>query len=150
MITKDAVYSDEIVINAPAKLVWDIMVNLKDYHKWNTFCPEAESTLDIDSPIVMKVKLGEYITDQIEYITEVDACKSLSWRTDIKGISDGHRTQTLEIIDKNSCKYLSVDRFTGSAVDKMLSKYGSLVETGFNQCAYDLKKYAETLKNLDH
>ncbi|MRI33972.1 hypothetical protein EOPP23_13330 [Endozoicomonas sp. OPT23] len=143
MITKDAVYSDEIVINAPVELVWDILVNLEEYHKWNPFCPEAKSTLEIGSPIVMKVKLGEYMTDQTEYVTEVKPYKSLSWRTEINGISDGHRTQTLEKVDGNSCSYLSVDRFSGTNVEPMLAKYGALVEAGFNECAYGLKSFSE-------
>ncbi len=50
MITADTVSSDEITINAPIQLVWDVLVNFADYGNWNPFCPFCEATLELGSP----------------------------------------------------------------------------------------------------
>ena len=32
------VVSDKVEIDAPAQLIWDILVDLKKYNRWNPFC----------------------------------------------------------------------------------------------------------------
>jgi uncharacterized membrane protein len=39
MITANSVSSEEIVINAPAQVVWDVILDFDNYGLWNTFCP---------------------------------------------------------------------------------------------------------------
>ncbi|MGI9283104.1 MAG: SRPBCC domain-containing protein [Endozoicomonas sp.] len=150
MITEDTVVSDEVVINAPAEIVWDVLVNFKDYHKWNRFCPQADATLELGSPIVMKVDLGFGLQDQVEFISLIEPGKAIAWGMENKPGDPIHavRTQILKPLDDNRCSYLSIDDFKGSdpeALKAMMEMMAKRVEDGFNLCAQGLKEYAEQI-----
>ena len=55
------------------------------------------------------------------------------------------RAQYVTPIDDTSCRYVSVDEFSGEFAGPMIEQMGALVEKGFNTCAADLKKRAEAL-----
>ncbi|WP_062259965.1 SRPBCC domain-containing protein [Endozoicomonas arenosclerae] len=150
MITEDTVTSDEVVINAPAEVVWDILVNFKDYHKWNRFCPKADATLELGSPIKMMVELGFGLQEQVEYISLIEPCKAIAWGMENKPGDPIHavRTQFLKPLDDNRCTYFSIDDFKGSepeALRGMMELMAKRVEDGFNLCARGLKEYAEKI-----
>lgn len=148
MITEDTVTSDEVVISAPAEVVWDILVDFKNYHQWNRFCPKADATLELGSPIVMKVDLGFGLQDQVEYISLIEPNKAIAWGMENKPGDPIHavRTQILKPLDDHRCTYLSIDDFKGSepeALRKMMELMAKRVEDGFNLCAKGLKEHAE-------
>jgi hypothetical protein len=45
----------EVVIEAPAELIWGIIVDVARYPEWNPFNVRATSTLEIGAPIRMRV-----------------------------------------------------------------------------------------------
>ncbi|MGI9275114.1 MAG: SRPBCC domain-containing protein [Endozoicomonas sp.] len=150
MITENTVSSDEFIINAPVEVVWDILTNFDDYHKWNKFCPKADAKLVLGSPIVMKVELGFGLQDQTEYITLIEPCKAIAWGMANQSGDPIHavRTQTLTKLSDTSCAYISVDDFTGSkdeALKEMMDYFAERVENGFNVCAQGLKEHAEKM-----
>ena len=55
------------------------------------------------------------------------------------------RTQSLKPLDANSCEYVSEDAFSGELTPMIIEHMGAAIETGFNQCAYGLKAYAEAI-----
>ena len=50
------VVSETVEINAPASLVWEILLDMPNYGKWNPFCVECESTLEMGATVKMKLK----------------------------------------------------------------------------------------------
>ena len=63
------VSSETVTIAAPADLVWQVLTDFSLYSQWNQFCPSIEASLQVGSPVVMKVDLGQGLQDQVEYIT---------------------------------------------------------------------------------
>ena len=55
------------------------------------------------------------------------------------------RRQQVTPIDEGSCRYSSIDEFSGEGVPMMIEMLGAQVESGFNLCAQGLKKRAEAL-----
>jgi uncharacterized protein YndB with AHSA1/START domain len=147
MITDSAVHSDEITIAAPRDLVWQVLVDFENYHQWNEFCPQAEGKLEMDSPLRMQVDLGWGLQEQVEYICRIEPPYAVAWRMDNRPEDPIHavRTQTLEVIDEASCRYLSVDDFSGEGAKEMMEVMAERVEKGFNLCGYGLKDYCEKL-----
>lgn len=147
MITENSVASEPIVINAPAELVWQVLIDFDNYPQWNTFCPQAHAKLEIGSPIEMKVDLGNGLQDQTEYLTRIEPNRVIAWGMANKPDDPIHavRTQSIEPITHNSCTYNSIDEFSGSAMAPMIAAMGKAVESGFNRCALDLKQHAEQL-----
>lgn len=146
MITDTAVASDEIIINAPVELVWDILVDFGNYPAWNRFCPEAVAKLEIGSPIKMMVDLGFGLQEQVEYICRIEPHQAIAWGMENKPGDPVHavRTQTLTRLDDGRCAYNSIDDFSGPAVPEMMAAMAKNVEDGFNLCAQCLKQYAES------
>lgn len=146
MITENTVYSDEVTINAPVELVWEILLDFKKYEEWNTFCPTAiNDSLELGSPVDMMVDLGQGLSRQVEFISCVEPLECISWAMENKPEDPVHaeRSQRLKRLDAQSCTYVSLDEFSGPGQAAMMEHFASTVEAGFNRCAYDLKKYAE-------
>jgi len=45
------VVSETVTINAPASLVWDILLDMPKYGEWNPFCVECESMLEMGAAV---------------------------------------------------------------------------------------------------
>ena len=58
MITENSVASEEIVINAPAEIVWGVLMDFANYELWNSFCPRMKGEPVVGSALEMQVDLG--------------------------------------------------------------------------------------------
>jgi hypothetical protein len=47
------VRSETFDIEAPASVVWGILVDMESYGEWNPFCIKADSTLEMGAPVNM-------------------------------------------------------------------------------------------------
>lgn len=147
MINDNSVASDEVLINAPAETVWQVLIDFDNYSQWNPFCPQIKAELKLGSPVEMMTDLGNGLQEQVEYITSIDVGKSIAWsmKNDPGDPVHACRTQTLKIIDDNSCTYYTVDAFSGEFMPAMLEAFATPIELGFNRCAQGLKQQAEKL-----
>ena len=147
MITANSVSSEEIVINAPAQVVWDVILDFDNYGLWNTFCPGMKGNPGVGSPLQMMVDMGNGPQLQVEYVTKVEPIHTIVWSMENKPGDPIHadRMQRVTPIDDRSCRYWSVDEFSGEFAGPMIEQMGKLVEKGFNDCALGLKKQAEEL-----
>ena len=149
MISKNTVSSDEVIIEAPAQWVWDVLVDFPNYARWNKFCPGCEAQLELGSPVVMQVDLGFGLQEQTEYMCRIDPCEAIAWRMENKPGDPIHaiRTQHLKVLGDAQCSYISVDEFSGDAAPDMMEMMAKPVEAGFNLCAYGLKEFCEAQYN---
>lgn len=147
MIGTDKVSSDEIIIDAPVEVVWEVLIDFDNYGKWNLFSPQTSAELKLGSPVTMMVDLGNGLQKQVEYITCIEPNEAIAWGMENKPGDPIHavRTQTLTRLSDSQCSYLSVDEFSGAAVPAMMELMAKPVKDGFNLCAQGLKQYAEQL-----
>jgi len=147
MITANSVSSEEIVINAPAKVVWDVILDFANYGLWNTFCPSMKGEPVIGSPLEMQVDMGNGLQLQVEYVTKIEPFHTVVWSMENKPGDPIHadRMQRITPIDEHSCRYWSIDEFSGEFAGQMIEQLGEVVERGFNACAAGLKARAEKL-----
>lgn len=145
MISDTAVASDVVNIQAPAELVWSILVDFERYFEWNRFCPHIKSSLQLGAAVEMMTDLGFGLQPQIEYITCIEPLKKIAWSMENKPGDPIHacRSQTITVLSHNSCSYFTVDDFSGEQMPAMLEQFGAGIERGFNRCAIDLKAFAE-------
>ena len=146
MITDNAVYSDDVTIEAPVELVWDILLNFEDYGQWNTFCPSIKNaSLALGSAVDMMVDLGGELSRQVEYLCCMLPNECIAWGMANKPGDPVHaiRSQHLKRLDDRRCTYQTVDEFSGPHMAAMMESFAAHVEAGFNRCAYDLKAHAE-------
>ena len=147
MIDNDTVSSDILAIEAPAQLVWDVLVDFENYHLWNEFCPQVDAKLELGQPVTMQIDLGNSPQVQVEYLTRIDPPHTIIWSMVNRPGDPIHadRIQRITPIDETSCTYVSIDEFGGEAMGPMIEAMGAAVEAGFNLCARGLKQRAETL-----
>jgi len=141
------VSSDTLEINAPAELVWQVIIDFASYPQWNEFCPSIEATLEIGSPVKMQVNLGDGLQEQVEYITCIEAPHKITWSMENKPGDPVHadRSQLVTALDDQRCRYVTYDDFSGDFAPAMVEQLGERVRDGFNLCARNLKARAESL-----
>jgi len=147
MISENSVASEEIVINAPAEIVWDVLLDFANYELWNPFCPKMKGEPVIGSPLEMQVDLGSGLQQQVEYVTRLEPYHTIVWSMENKPDDPVHadRMQRITPVSASSCRYWSIDEFSGEFVPAMMEAMGEQIERGFNNCAKGLKQRAEHL-----
>lgn len=135
--------SVKVVIDAPAELVWSILVDLPKYSEWNPFTPEVRSTLKLGEPVELTVphpldpKQKLQVT---EYLCAFEPPTRLAW--EIPGYS--LREQYVEALGPRRCSYYTTDRWFNEGVKDFLA-HGQYVKEGFDSVAHSLKRRAEAL-----
>lgn len=80
--SKYLVTSVKVRINAPASLVWDVLVDLDSYPEWNLYTVRVESALKMGAPVNLFLpnpgQPGKLVY-VIEHLTTFDRPRQLSW-----------------------------------------------------------------------
>ena len=147
------VVSETVEINAPASLVWEILLDMPKYGDWNPFCVECESTLEMGAAVKMKLK--SYVNcepeffENTEYICAFEPEKQISWALPHYDAwpYPARRDQYIEATGPNSCKYYSTDEFRGPNGIHVMRFAGPWVKQAFDETAHALKAHAEKLHN---
>ena len=146
---ENIVTSITVEIDAPARVVWEVLIDLDNYHQWNSFCPSIRCGLQIGDPVRMQVRApdtGETVP-VFEYLVACDPEQLLSWeqRPVPENMDAARRDQYIKAIDANRCSYFTTDIFLGLNQDTIMREHGAWVKQGFDQVARDVKARAEAL-----
>jgi len=143
------VTSIRIEIEAPASLVWEVLVDLPRYGEWNGFTPRIESTLRLGDSVRMDVVVpgtGD-LMQATEYLVAFEPEWRLAWemRPTAQSQDAGRRDQVLEPLGPERCAFQHTDRFFGLNADAVRTEFAGWVKVGFDAMALDLKRRAEAL-----
>lgn len=147
------VRTETIEINAPASVVWQVLVDLDNYGEWNPLCVSAESTLEIGAPLNMVLKdfvnVGQTYP-WVEYICAVVPERLISW--ELLATDDNpdaaRRDQVIEQVTDGSCAYYSTDAFFGETAAAVMAENGAWIKQSFEDTGVALKARAEELYAL--
>jgi len=154
---KAVVSSEKVIINAPVSLVWQVLTDLQNYPQWNLFTVKVESDLTLGSAVDLylpkpkRESKSEAKKDalmcQREYLKVFAPQENLAWGMVMKHrwILEAQRDQRLEIIDANSCSYVTTDSFKGLLTGTVMKNQGQWIKDGFDSVAFALKARAEAL-----
>jgi len=143
---KHVVSSDCVTIQAPAEWVWNILIDIRAYPRWNPFTYKVISSLKPGEQVELYVRMptrGDRI--QIEYVRAVMPPCLLSWGMQM-GASfflKALREQRISPCSSQACTYLTTDAFQGILTPLVLYFFGADIRDGFNKVAYALKEEAE-------
>ncbi|MGN7930676.1 MULTISPECIES: SRPBCC domain-containing protein [unclassified Sphingopyxis] len=144
------VRSERVEIDAPAAVVWEILVDLPRYGEWNPFCIAAESTLAMGAPVNMTLKSytePDTVFPNCEYVCAFEPGKLLSWELPHAEAwpYPARRDQVIEALGENACAYHSTDAFLGPNGIHVMRFAGPWVKRAFDDTAYALKARAEAM-----
>ena len=143
------VESVRVEIEAPAELVWEVLVDLPRYGEWNGFNPRIESTLRLGDDVRMLAVVpatGERL-EIVEQLCAIEPGRLLAWeqRATAANPDAGRREQHLLPLGPGRCAYHHTDTFLGVNAAKIMAEHGAWVKQGFDGMARDLKRRAEAL-----
>jgi hypothetical protein len=136
----------EIDIDAPIEHVWEILFDIDSYSDWNPFTPRVESTLELDDPVHLYVRLkGEHLTHRVEYVSAVEPPNRVCWRMKIATplLLAAERCQILTPLGEGRTHYVTEDHFRGLLTPLVMSQFRSGMQRGFDDVATALKQRAE-------
>ena len=147
---KHTISIEPVSINAPSRLVWQVLTDFASYPDWNPFPVKAESSLKLGEPVVLTIPQGRKgKLMQQKFILEVfDAPNKIAWRLPKMGhklLFNAYREQTITALSESSCSYTTSDTFAGLIAGKIYKAQAKWVEKNFDQMAEALKLRCEKM-----
>ena len=139
---------ESVEIEAPAETVWQAIVDLDRYGEWNPFVVAAESTLEVGTPIRMRVRLFERFTQpQTETVQAFEPLRRLCYglAAQFLGAISSERCHELEPIGDRRCRYTSRFELSGWLSGLVKGLMGSRLQRGFASNTAALKRRGEEL-----
>jgi hypothetical protein len=148
----------DIDIDAPAELVWDILIDFENYARWNSFTPRISTALPPGDPIGTPLRLyvpsmadpdaAEFFT---HYLRVFDRPRHLAWEHPPEPLSMHltRRDQYLEALPSGGCRYWSTDTFIGDTADELYERHHAWVQGGLDTIATELKAEAERIVHAE-
>lgn len=137
-------------IDAPARIVWDILCDMPRYNEWNPFCVRAVSDLTMGAAVdmtLMNYAVPGSMVPNCEYICALEPEKIISWEMKYTEAwpYPARRDQVITATGPNSCRYYSTDAFLGETGIHVHRFAGPWVKRAFDDSAIALKARAEAM-----
>ncbi|MGB0886297.1 MAG: SRPBCC domain-containing protein [Chitinophagales bacterium] len=137
--------NSKIIINAPKKVVWDILLDFEKYEEWNPFTRKVVCELKLENEVVLYVDMngnGKTMLSK-QKLLWIKENESIAWGTGFPIRNE--RAQILTAINENKTEYLTYDKFYGVLVPQVILFFGKKIQKGFDEIALALKERAESM-----
>jgi len=141
------VYVSESKVAAPIERVWETLVDLESYPRWNPFTVSVRSNLEVGAPVRMRVKMAKLgiTVRQREVVREIEAPRRLVWGARMLGVR-AERVQTLAEVTGGT-RYRTEDVIEGPLAPLVFRIFGASIQVGFEGVAEALTR--EVLRRED-
>jgi hypothetical protein len=136
----------EILINAKAEVIWNILMDFKNFPSWNPFIQEIEGNPEVGNKIKVRIKPpGKKGMVFRPIVLEHEQNKAFRWKGSllVKGIFDGEHFFELEPVSEQSTRLIHGEHFTGMLVNLLWKSLEPSTKEGFLQFNEALKRKAE-------
>jgi hypothetical protein len=138
------IYS-EVIINAPANKVWEVLSDVKSYERWAKFMVGVEGAIEDGNKIKVKFQLndGKEKFNFIEHTIQVKDGQWFYWaEKGPMGICDNHHF-IVEPIDENTSRFIQKDELTKGATWLLGGYLSKVYLKGYELFNEQLKKEVE-------
>ncbi len=142
--------SIRVEIDAPAEVVWDVILDMPRYGDWNPFCVACDSTLAMGAAVNMTMAMPWDPANRaviVEYLCEFDPPHRIAWKMDWSEAWPyaGRRDQVIETLGPERSAYHTTDAFLGDSAIHIMRFGLGWIKHGFDQTALALKARAEAI-----
>lgn len=132
----------ELVIAAPRRAVWDVLVDFSRYPEWNPFTVGVETTGRVGDAVLLDVQLGERRMKMRERMRVNEPERRIGWGLYVLGgvALDCTRVQELEDAGEGRTRYACHESFRGLLVPLFFNRYRERMERGFAAAAAALAR----------
>jgi hypothetical protein len=145
-ITVTIIRADKVLIDAPLEKVWQALIDVENYPRWNPFTTRVETTFVVGEPAILYVTMnGQHQRVQHEAITVFEPQQAFAWAS-IMGapfILKTSRRQIVEALDDQRTQYETYETFDGLLAPLVMALYRKDIQHGFEAVGVALKKYVE-------
>ncbi len=138
----------EIIIDAPSSVVWTILTDNTNYHKWNPFIISSEGIIKENAQLTNTILLEGQSTQTFKpVVLEVKQEESFRWLGSlfVKGLFDGEHYFEVKSISKEQTKLIHGENFSGFLSGLILKMIGEKTKDGFLRMNEALKKEVENI-----
>lgn len=139
------VVSTEIVIKASKDQVWSVLMDFKEYPKWNPFVTNISGSNQIGDKLVVSIAPPDgkkMIFKPKVTLNEENKCFAWLGHLLIPGLFDGRHIFRLEDLGPHETRFCHSEEFSGILVPLLGSMFPN-VEKGFQLMNQALKKQVE-------
>jgi hypothetical protein len=144
----------EIIINAPAKKIWEAIVDFDSYSRWNSFTPRITLTnaaLAVGAEFDLDCRMTDrmLLRDEHEVVLSIDPdkfifCMGTSRTRGRQGITS-FRWQKCEPLAAGRTRFVNYEEFTGVLAPVVYALYAGKLRRAFEKYCRALKSYVEEL-----
>jgi len=137
------VYTAEVTIDATTEQVWAVLRDVESYGEWNPFTPECRTTLEVGTPVDMRVRMAKlgFSVQQRETVRAVRAPHQIVWGMKmLGGLIRAEREQTLTALAEGRTRYRTVDVIEGPLGPLVYLVFGPSIQAGFDGVAAALEQ----------
>ena len=136
----------EITIDAPTRVVWEVLVDLDRYAEWNPFVVRSSGTVAVGERLVNRLQPpgGRAMTFR-PTVTQVETGRAFEWlgRLGLPGIFDGRHRFELRETPSGETVLTHTEQFAGILVRAMRTSLDDNTKAGFEAMNAALKARAE-------
>ncbi len=135
----------EIIIDASAETVWQILTDFESYGNWNPFVVsiEGEAKENAGLKAQLMIKEGKAMTIRPK-VTDIKNNKRFEWYgTTPLWMFNGRHFFEIEVVGRNQVKSIQGEYFTGWLKGAILRWVGDQTRAGFIAMNHALKEKAE-------
>ena len=132
----------ELIIPAPRRAVWEVLVDFARYPEWNPFTIGVDTTGRIGDPVLLDVNLGGRRMKMRERMRVFEPQRRVGWGLHLLGGSllDCTRVQELEDAGEGSTRYVCHEAFRGLSVPLFYGLFRRAMQEGFEANAQALSR----------
>ena len=111
----EKIIESSCIIDAPSKIVWEILVDFDQYSEWNPFTPRIDIEKRIGSSVVLHVNMNlnqKKLIRQKETLLQWNEGQNINWGISNSMLIQTVRIQSLTSIDENKTKYYTCLLYT--------------------------------------
>jgi hypothetical protein len=135
----------EIIINAPAAVVWRLLTDLPSFEKWNPFIVKSTGEVKPKSKLVNTLRTSNSKVTFKPIVQSVIPNQYFDWVGNLffPGVFDGHHYFKIDQVSENQVKLTHGENFTGIFASMIFRKIGNDTRAGFIRMNQAIKSEAE-------
>jgi len=137
-----------IKIDASPATVWKVLMNHKDFPKWNPFIKEIKGDPSVNNSIHVSIQLDKKTMIFQPLILKNEENQEFRWlgHTYVKGLFDGEHYFKLVRESENSTLLIHGEKFSGVMAGFIYAMIKEKTKMGFNEMNRALKNKVEGLE----
>lgn len=135
----------EIIINAPAEKVWNVLMDFEKYGQWNPFVKSIEGEQALGAKLKVVLNNGKGTSVFKPNVVTLDKYKTFEWlgSLPIPGLFNGLHKFAIEKISDTQVKFIHGEEFSGLLAGLIMKQIGEQTRNGFIAMNNKLKERAE-------